>query len=433
MCEEEEARYDQYLETLCAVVGHKDRCAPLAAYLKGLIIPGRRKSVEPMAARVDPEHVRARHQSMHHFVANAPWSDEEVLRVARSHARPQMESHGTIAAWIVDDTGYRKKGKHSVGVANQYCGVLGKNDNCQVAVSVSWANEAASLPVGYRIYLPESWTRDSDRLKRAGVPEGTEFATKPEIAIRLVEDLMREADAPRGAPVVADAGYGNSSAFRERLTDLGLQYVVGVQGSTAVWPPGQAPLPPPKNQGRGRPSTRLRHTDDHRPVQLLDFAKSLAPEQWREITWTDGTRGPMTGRFAAQRIRPAHRDQQRSEPHPVEWVIIGWPEHKEEPTHYWLSTLPSTMSLETLVTLAKLRWRVERDYQELKQEFGLGQYEGRGWRGFHHHATLCVAAYAFFIAERARLSPPDPRRQPPFKVPALPRAFTPRGAPAASS
>jgi SRSO17 transposase len=430
MCEE--ARFDEYLEMLYAAVGHKDRRAPLAAYIKGLIIPGRRKSVEPMAARVDPEHVRARHQSMHHFVANAPWSDEEMLRVARTFAKPQMESHGSIAAWIIDDTGNRKKGKHSVGVANQYCGVLGKNDNCQVAVTVSWCNEEASLPVGHRLYLPSSWTSDPERCRRCGVPDGTEFATKPEIAISLMDQLLSEPDAPRSAPVVADAGYGNSSVFRHELTARGLQYVVGVQGSTSVWPPGQAPLPPLEYSGHGRPATKLRYDDEHQPVQMVELARSLGDEHWHEVTWSAGTKGPMTGRFAALRVRPAHRDRSRTEPHPVEWLIIGWPARKDEPTHYWLSTLPSTTSLETLVKLAKLRWRVERDYQELKQEFGFGHYEGRGWRGFHHHAALCITAYAFFIAERSRLSPPHPRRKPPFGVPSLPGTFEPRGASTAS-
>jgi len=424
----QEARFDEYFETLCGAIGHRDRHAPLEAYLKGLIIPGRRKSVEPMAARVDPEGVRARHQSMHHFVANAPWADADMLRLARRYAKPQMESHGSIAAWIVDDTGYRKKGKHSVGVANQYCGVLGKNDNCQVAVTVSWCNEEASLPVGYRLYLPESWTSDPERCRRCGVPEGTVFATKPEIANSLIGQLLSEPEAPRSVPVVADAGYGNSSVFRQQLTDYGLQYIVGVQGSTTVWPPGQAPLPPPEYSGRGRRPKNQRLDDQHRPVQLLELARSLDDDQWHEVTWTTGTQGPMTGRFAALRVRPAHGDRKRAQPHAVEWIIIGWPPHKDEPTHYWLSTLPSTASLETLVKLAKLRWRVERDYQELKQEFGLNHYEGRGWRGFHHHASLCIAAYAFFIAERARLSPPHPQRKPPFNVPALPGTFRARGA-----
>lgn len=428
-----EARFEEYQKMLCSVVGHSARHEPLVAYLKGLIIPGRRKSVEPMAARVDPDRVRQRHQSMHHFVATSPWKDDAMLRCVREYAKPKMEQHGSIAAWIVDDTGSRKKGKHSVGVANQYCGEIGKNDNCQVAVSVSWANEAASLPVGHRIYLPKSWTDSKDRMKAVGVPAGTVFATKPAIAITMIRDLLNEADAPRCAPVVADAGYGNSSIFRRELTELGLQYVVGVTGSTTIWPPGHAPLPPRPYSGRGRPSTLLRRDEDHQPVQLVDFAASISDDDWHEVTWTEGAGGPMTSRFAAVRVRPAHRDSDRTEPHPVEWAIIEWPKHAKEPTRYWLSTLPSTMSVGTLVTLAKLRWRIERDYQELKQEFGLGHYEGRGWRGFHHHATLCIAAYAFFIAERARLSPPHARKKPVFKIPALPETFAPRGAAAATA
>ena len=422
-------RFREYVERLTVAVGHADRHAPMRAYLTGLCLPGERKSIEPMAARVDPRHVRARHQSMHHFVANAPWEAAAVLRVARDWVLAPMAHHGPIAAWIVDDTAFPKKGRHSVGVARQYCGVLGKQENCQVAVSVSVANEAVSVPVAYRLYLPESWARDRRRRRAAGVPEDLEFQPKWQIALAQIRALP--ADGLPRVPVVADAGYGDTTEFREALTTAGIPYVVGVKGDTTVWRPGQAPLPPKLGRGgRGRPSIRVRRTPRHRPVSLKILAAELPAAAWHAVTWREGTRGAMRSRFARVRVRPAHRDQQRSEPRPEEGLLIEWPRGEPEPTKYWLATLPETMPLSELVRLAKLRWRIERDYQELKDELGLDHFEGRGWRGFHHHGALCTAAYAFLAAERARFSPPAPLA---FLRPArLPKGFKPRGAPGAA-
>jgi SRSO17 transposase len=424
-----ERRFREYLERLAGTLGHADRREPMRAYLTGLYLPGERKSIEPMAARVDPRHVRARHQSMHHFVANAPWEAAAILRVARDWVLASMARHGPVAAWIVDDTAFPKKGQHSVGVARQYCGVLGKQDNCQVAVSVSVANEAVSVPVAYRLYLPESWARDRRRRRGAGVPEDVEFQPKWQIALAQIRALHTEGVPP--APVLADAGYGDTTAFREALTAVGLLYAVGVKGETTVWRPGQAPWPPkPRRGGRGRPSIRVRRTARHQPVTLKTLATELPAAAWQTVTWREGTRGAMRSRFARVRVRPAHRDQQRSVPRPEEWLLIEWPRGDPGPTKYWLSTVPETTPVAELVRLAKLRWRIERDYQELKDELGLDHFEGRGWRGFHHHGALCTAAYAFLAAERARFSPPAPLA---FLQPArLPKGFKPRGAPGAA-
>jgi SRSO17 transposase len=421
-------RFSAYVERLTTTVSHRDRHEPLRAYISGLCLPGERKSIEPMAARVDPRHVRARHQSMHHFVANADWDDASVLRVARDTVLTALGSHGPLTAWVVDDTGIPKKGRHSVGVTRQYCGVLGKQDNCQVAVSVSLAHEHASVPAAYRLYLPEAWTRDRARRRKAGVPTDLEFEPKWQIALAQIEQL-REEGVPV-APVVADAGYGVVTAFRDRLTAVGLPYVVGISHETTVWRPGQAPLPPKKYGGRGRPPSVVRRTSRHRPVSAMALAHELPAEAWHTVTWREGTRGAMRSRFAAVRVRAAHRDESRAEPRPEEWLLIEWPRGEAEPTKYWLSTLPTTTSLRDLVRLAKLRWRIERDYQELKDELGLDHFEGRGWRGFHHHATLCVAAYAFLAAERLAHFPPEPLSF--LHAPRLPEGFTPRGAPGSS-
>lgn len=416
-------RFDSYLDCLTEAVGHADRRGPLEAYLTGLLLPGERKSVEPMAAKVEPRQVSRAHQSMHHFVANAAWDDRAVLAVARDHALAQMERHAPVGAWVIDDTGLPKKGKHSVGVAPQYCGALGKTANCQVAVTVSLVNQAMSVAAAWRLYLPESWAQDAARRERAGVPADLGFLRKWEIALEEIDRLLAE-DLPP-APVVADAGYGDTTEFRDALTGRGFSYVVGIKGETTLWPPGTGPLPPARYTGRGRPPTRVRRSADHQPVTARELAQGLPKEAWRTLRWREGTRGTMSSRFAAVRARPAHQDTLRSEARPVEWLLVEWPEGEVEPTRYWLSTVPENVELAELVSLAKIRWRIERDYQELKDELGLDHYEGRGWRGFHHHGVLCMAAYAFLAAERGRLSPPQAVA---FLQPdALPHGFAPRG------
>jgi len=421
-------RFDEYVRRLAQAVGHADRGDPLRAYVTGLLLPGERKSVEPMAAKVDPRHVSARHQSMHHFVAAAPWDEQRVLSVARDYALAQLERHAPVGAWVIDDTGIPKKGRHSVGVARQYCGALGKQDNCQVAVTISLANSTMSIPCAYRLYLPDVWATDRPRRRRAGIPHAVTFATKWEIALVEMDRLLGD-DLPR-APVVADAGYGDVTAFREGLMRRGFSYAVGIKSDTTVWPPGTEPLPPRRWSGRGRPPTRVRRSWRHAPVSAQTLATGLPARSWRTVRWREGTRGTMESRFVAARVRPAHRDEQRTEPRAVEWLLIEWPPGESEPTKYWLSTVPAHVSIEELVRLAKLRWRIERDYEELKGELGLDHYEGRGWLGFHHHGVLCIAAYAFLAAERARLSPPEPLAF--LRAPRLPARFRPRGAAGAS-
>ena len=314
-----------------------------------------------------------------------------------------MLERGPVRAWLVDDTGLPKKGKLSVGVARQYCGQLGKRDNCQVAVTLSVATETASLPVAYRLYLPEAWAGDPARRATAGVPEEVEFRTKPAIALDQIVQALADGVPP--GVVVTDAGYGNDTDFRDGVTRLGLPYVAGILGTTGLWPPGAGPLPAAPRGGKGRPPKRLRRDPEHQPLAAERLAAGLPAGAWRTVTWREGTAGPLSSRFAAVRVRPAHDDFRLSEPRAEEWLLAEWPEGESEPTKYWLSTLPGAATLEELVATAKLRWRVERDFEELKQELGLGHFEGRGWRGFHHHASLCIAAYAFLVAERCRFSP----------------------------
>jgi SRSO17 transposase len=416
------------MEGLAKAAGHADRHTPLKNYCKGLLLPGERKSIEPMAARLASTDVRRMHQSLHHLVADAPWDDQEMLAQVRRQVLPAMERHGPVVAWIVDDTAFPKQGRHSVGVARQYCGQIGKHDNCQAAVSLSVSTWTSSLPIAWRLYLPEVWCQDSERRQRVGVPEEVAFQTKPEIALQQIRQAM-EQKVPAGV-VLADAGYGNGTAFRTAVTELGLPYVMGIESSTTVWEPGEKPLPAPaRKPGRGAPPRRLQRSTDHQPVSAKQLALALPASAWKQIQWRQGVQGMLRSRFAAVRVRPAHRDYKRTEPHPEEWLVIEWPKSESEPTKYWLSTLPAGTSLQALVKMAKHRWIIERDYEELKQELGLGHYEGRSWRGFHHHATLCIAAYGFLVTERNLFSPSARAGHAGLSAAQLPPDFRPRGSP----
>jgi SRSO17 transposase len=326
---------------------------------------------------------------------------------------PQIERHGSIEAWIIDDTSFPKCGPHSVGVSHQYCGQLGKQANCQVAVSLSVANRAASLPIAYRLYFPESWASDEKRRKKAGVPDNIEFQTKPKIALQQIEWARAAGIAP--GVVEMDCAYGSDLSLRRRLTALDLTYAVGVWARTLV-----------RKAKRG----------DGAPVTAADLAKSLPKRAWRTIGWRDGTDARLVSRFARVRVRAAGEGTTVEEPE--EWLIVEWPKGEKEPTKFCLSTLPEDIAFERMIDITMMRWRIERDYQELEQEVGLGHFEGRSWRGFHHHATscrrrasstMCIAAYGFLVAERGAFPPSASRSRYLMEKPAL-QGCRPRGSPA---
>ena len=427
------ARLKSYLTRLSGCLGHADRDEPLHDYLHGLLMPGERKSIEPMAARLSPKSVSSKHQSLHHFVSDSPWQEERLLAAVRAEVLPLFEPLGGVAAWIIDDTGMPKKGRDSVGVGRQYCGVLGKQDNCQVAVSISVANHQASLPVAWRLYLPESWASDAARRKKAKVPDSVTFKKKWEIALDLTDHLT-SVGVP-DATVLGDAGFGNVTEFREGLTKRGKLYALAISAETTVWKPGMLPLPPKEWSGKGPRPSAWRTTSEHRPIAVSALAAELPARAWKTITWREGSETPLTSRFAAVRVRAAHR-QASSALRPEEWLIIEWPADEPAPTKYHLSTLPPATTLKTLVQTIHMRWRIERDYQELKDEIGIDHFEGRSWRGFHHHAALCIAAYGFLAAERARLFPPHDSSHSqahllPLPAPRRP-VPTPRGSPRAT-
>ena len=410
-----ELRFAGYVEGLVSVIGHADRAGPLRDYCTGLMMPCERKSVEPMAAITAPERTAAQHQSLLHFVGQGAWSDEEVLAKVRELVLPWIEGRGAIEAWIIDDTSFPKQGRHSVGVSHQYCGQLGKQANCQVAVSLSLANHDASLPVAYRLYLPKVWAEDRNRRGKAGVPEEITFKTKPEIALEQIRWACEMGLA--GDMVLVDAGYGHDSKLRRGITELGKRYVAGIVPQTLVWAPRTRPRHAP-NKGR---------RDAANAISVKEVAVRLRAKAWRTIRWREGTNEWLSSRFARVLVSVASSHQPAEKP-AKEWMLIEWPEGDDEPTKYWFSTLPKNISFHDLVDAAKLRWRIERDYQELKQEVGLGHFEGRGWRGFHHHATLCIAAYGFLISERETIPPSGPRSAALLPQLAVPHGYRPRGA-----
>jgi len=400
LAKESEERFSVFIDRIASVIERGK--ALLFDYCTGLCLDADgRKSMEPIAAKTDPKNISRQHQAIQHFISNSAWDDEAVLNEVRRYALPAITKHAPINAWIIDDTGMPKKGEHSVGVAHQYCGQLGKQANCQVAVTLSVANDHASLPIAYRLYLPEEWTISRERCRRAGVPEDVSFATKPQIALKQIRAAL-DAGVPRGI-CIADAGYGNNTAFRDQLTQWKVPYAVAVQGTTTVWSAGTAPLKPKQRSCFGRKPKNLHRDEAHQPVSVKKLAMELPKKSYRTVQWREGTKEALCSRFAAVRVRAAHgeTDTQREE----EWLLIDWPPDKEEPEGYWLLTLPRATTMKNLVRAVKGRWRVERDFQELKSEFGLNHFEGRGWRGFHHHAALCIATYAFLAAERAVFSP----------------------------
>ncbi len=422
----QEKRLTAYLEWLAQAVGHADRREPLGCYCKGLLLDGERKSVEPLAARLAPDRVQRMHESLHHFVAQSPWSDADLLRQVRNYVLPAMRKQGPVAAWIVDETGWVKQGTHSVGVAHQYCGRVKRKANSQVSVSLSVATASASLPIAWRLYLPEEWANDAPRRREAGVPEAAQFRTKPQVALEQIQQAAEEGVAP--GVVLADEVYGSNREFREGVAELKLRYSLAVRCVTTVWAGERRPLPPKPWTGKGPRAVRLRRDATHQPVTVQQLAHDLPASAWRRVSWREGSRGELRSRFAALWVQPAYGDDRSTAGvQPEQWLLIEWPETEAEPIGYWLSNLPAHTSLKSLVATAKQRWMIERDYEELKQEVGLGHYEGRNWRGFHHHVTLCIAAYGFLIAERNRFSPSAEAGHLGLRAPRIPPGFRPRG------
>ena len=391
----------RFLSEMTEGMGRPERRAAMGCYVTGLLLDGERKSCQPMAARLvdDPVAAGAMRQRLNDCVSLSPWSDAELLR--RLTLKLDRELPG-VRAFVVDDTGFAKKGRLSVGVARQYSGTLGRTDNCQVATSLHLAGEQGSGCIGFRVYLPKEWTDDRQRCAEAGVPEEIEFKKKWEISLWQIDQALQWGLKKR--PVLGDSGYGEIPEYRQGLTDRGLPYVLGVPGNHLIWPPGTKPHPPPRTGKRGRPSKRWRD-GQRKPVQISKIVEGIARDDYKTVRWRRGSRGTMSSKFLAFRVRPAEGHTKGRLPAKEQWLLCEWPEGDKQPQFHF-STLPKNFSLRQLVRIAKLRWRVERDYQDMKGEIGLDHFEGRSWRGFHHHATLCAVAHAFLALRRA-LFPPE--------------------------
>ena len=400
---------DEQLESFVGEVfsslARKDRRATAGLYVRGLMLDGRRKSMQPMAARL-----RVDHQRLQQFVTSSPWDVEPIRKTLSRKACALIKPD----AWVIDDTGFVKDGDASACVARQYSGTLGKVGNCQVAVSVHAASDAASAPLDWRLYVPERWDeqRAGDpadaaavalRRQRCAIPDTEHHRPKWQMALEMIDELIGGGRLP---PVVtADAGYGDTTAFRQGLTDRQISYVVAVKGATSAYPRDATPQTAPY-AGRGRPPTP-RYLDPHQSCR--DLAVAAGRAVLKTVTWRHGTKvdpdnraAVMRSRFLALRIRPANRDITAAQDGslPEAWLLAEWPAGAEEPTDYWISTLGPDTPLKELVRLAKIRWRIEHDYRELKTGLGLDHFEGRSWTGWHHHATLVTAAHLFITTLR---------------------------------
>jgi SRSO17 transposase len=396
---------ESFVDEVFSSLMRKDRRATAGLYVRGLMLDGRRKSMQPMAQRL-----RVDHQRLQQFVTSSPWDVEPVRKTLSRKACTLIEPD----AWVIDDTGFVKDGDASVCVARQYSGTLGKVGNCQVAVSVHAACDAASVPLDWRLYVPERWDercgRDpaevaavAVRRKRCAIPDTEQHRPKWQMALEMIDELIGWGRTP--PVVVADAGYGDTTAFRQGLTDRGVGYVVAVKGATSAYL-GDAVLETAPYAGRGRPPVP-RYRDPHQSCK--DLAVAAGRAALTAVTWRHGTKtdpdnpaAVMRSRFLALRIRPANRDITPADDGslPEAWLLAEWPAGADEPTDYWISTLGPNAPIKELVRLAKIRWRIEHDYRELKTGLGLDHFEGRSWTGWHHHATLVSAAHLFITTLR---------------------------------
>lgn len=381
-----------FLADIILHMGRKDRQRWAGVYVRGLFLDGERKSIEPMASRVGDGNVQALQQ----FVNQSPWSYEAV----RASAARKVEREFVLEPyWIVDEVSFPKKGGHSVGVSRQYCGALGKTANCQVAVSLDLGTDQWSVPLDWALYLPEGWINDPDRRDKVGVPREVTFKTKPELALELLDEVRGWGLKDR--VVLADSLYGDSYEFRQGLSDRSLDYVVQVEGRLVGWTEDPHPVEAPTKKGGKIPRKRLYASDLAPTRSLQKIARDLPDQSWKKISWREGTKGPLTSRFARTRVWLSHGllEGKTTQAEPEE-LLVEWPESSNTPVKFWLSSLDPTTAWRDLVRTAKGRFRIEQDYREMKMELGLDHFEGRSWQGWHHHVTLVGLAYGFLTLAR---------------------------------
>jgi SRSO17 transposase len=386
-------KLEAFLADVLLPMGRKERRDHAEEYIRGLLMDGERKSIEPMASRLADGDVQALQQ----FVNQSPWSSPKVRA---SLARKVEQEFVPEAYWLIDDVSFPKQGLHSVGVSRQYCGALGKTANCQMAVTLDLGTEEASTPLNWALYLPEKWIQDPIRRKEAGIPEEITFKTKPELALELIDEV--KAWGLQNRLVLTDSGYGDIYEFRQGLRSRDLDYVVQVSKDLTGWTEDPHPSEPRMKGGGKIPRKRYYANDFPLPRSLCQIAKDLPSQSWRKVTWREGTKGPLSSRFARVRVWMANGlVQGKTMEECPEELLIEWPEGDAAPWKYWLSILPpQRTSFRGLVRKAKGRFRIEQDYEEMKGEVGLDHFEGRSWQGWHHHVTLVTLAYAFLTLEK---------------------------------
>ena len=387
-----EKRFDRFIKPFLDAWRFKKRRHWAPLYLLGLLLPGERKSIEPIALRVAPGH----RQELHHFVSESTWDDNAIELVLWEKADAMLGDDSAFL--IVDDTALPKKGDDSVGVAHQYCGALGKQANCQCLVSLTLAKDDVPLPVQLRLYLPEAWATDKKRRAKVGVPDDITFRPKWRIALDEIRRL-KEADVRFGT-VLGDAGYGACAEFRHGLSQMGLRWAVGISCEQKFYPVN-ARARMPRSARVGRPRKRALPTHARRSAK--EIIAQLGQRRWRPISWRDGTKGPLEAEFIAVRVRVADGAKTRDAVHLPgdEAWLVAERRHTGE-TKYHLTNHPASASLNVLAAAIKARWSCEQAHQQLKEELGLDHFEGRSWRGLHHHALMTLICFAFLQKERLR-------------------------------
>jgi len=382
-------RLHQYFDLIGGALAEPKRRASYAMYAMGLFGDGERKSMEPIAAKAcgSPEDIEAFHQRLGHFITDSKWSDHAVRQAAARYAMAEMVKHGPVEAWIIDDTGFLKQGSHSVGVKRQYTGSAGKITNCQIGVSLSISTRTEHVPIDFELYLPKDWAEDPERRKEARIPEEVRFATKPELALKMIERALKD-KVPKGV-VLADEGYGNNDAFRVGLRALKLHYAVAINSSTTVWVID-------REGGHGLVKWTAK-----------EVANAVGKKRFRRTTWREGTSERLSAKFAMRRVLVGHDDGQPPSEREEQWLLMEWRDGENDPAHFYLLTLAKETSRKLMVRLVKERYRTERAYEDLKNELGLDHFEGRRFSGWHHHVSVALSCNAFIVAEKCRAFPPS--------------------------
>lgn len=379
------ARLHTYLyERIGQHLGRREQRESFALYAHGIVGEGERKSVEPIAARATgkPAECERMQARLLNFLRDSPWDDRSVRREAARYVVTELEKQEPVTTWIIDDTGFPKQGKHSVGVQRQYSGTLGKIGNCQIGVSLTVATRHEHVPIDFALYMPKSWTEDAARRKKARVPDDLVFKTKPDLALDLITRAVE--DKIPGEIVLVDAAFGNSGDFRNTVRMYGLDLGVAIQASTKVW---------------ALDKIDRRHGP---PLSAQELGIKLGRRAFRRLTWREGPGGKLSSRFAFRRVKVAHDDGTAAEDREPLWLVIEWPEGETKPTKFVLTSLPRRMTKKQIVRIIKERWRTERAYEELKGELGIDHFEGRSFPGWHHHISVVLCCYAFIVGERVQ-------------------------------